>query len=88
MLIDTIIVDPEDIRAVVRANMPAVIEVAFSSGFHPMNALEDILRLSGLPEQDIKKAVESAHEYLFEHRHELPWTISPPETMSSWRTSG
>lgn len=87
MLIDTIIVDPEDIRAVVKARMPAVIEIAILNELSPLAALGDILRASTMSVQDINKAMDAALEYLFDHRRELPWDISPPKTMRSWRTS-
>lgn len=74
--------DGMGIKVLVDEIMPKAINIAAATQQNPLRVLVDIVKAVGRKEHPaiIEKI---GHEYLWNHRHELPWLIQPPHGRSS-----
>jgi hypothetical protein len=69
--------DGSDIKSIVNEIMPEVIRLAAATGQGPLHTLVNIAQAAGRKEHpDTIERI--GHEYLWQHRHEVPWAIQPP----------
>lgn len=58
--------------------MQKITTVAVNTRSQPLNCLDDMLIAVGVKYSDRQVLLHKGHEYLWEHRQELPWKINMP----------